>query len=208
MAAYEAVHLEPLVFRLVLDAGQAFRRRAIVGELEDAAQQDRHVLERHPGAPPDLRNHQMAQVGVGAAEVEMELHLDHGSPLLAGGTDRELERPRVGWLLVAVPVRLRHRVAPHQPAGREVGERRVPRALPDPLADPGGVYARIDDEVGDVDVLRTELPGRALRERPQAELRAGEGRVPDAPAEAGGGTGEEDASALARQHEAGCLSAG
>src|SRR5262249_2221767 len=120
----------------------------------------------------------------------------------------ELERPRVGWLLVEVPVRLRHRVGPHQPAGREVGERCVPRALPDPLADPGGVYARIDDEVGDGDVLRTELPGRARRERPQAELRAGEGRVPDAPAEAGGGTGEEDASALARQHEAGCLSAG
>src|SRR5438132_1185064 len=54
----------------------------------------------------------MGQVGIGAAEVEMEFHPDHGSPFLGGGTDLELERPRVSGLLVELPVRVRHRVGP------------------------------------------------------------------------------------------------
>src|SRR5437667_1798337 len=208
MPAYEAAHLEPLVFRLVLDPCQAFRRRAIVGELEDAAQQNRHVLDLDPGASLDLGNHQLAQAGLGAAEVEMKFHLDHRSPFLAGGTDLELEGPGVGGLLVEVPVRIRHGVGPHEPAGSETVERRFPPAFPDPLADPGGVDAGIDDEVSDVNVLRSELPGGALRERSQAEFRAGEGRVPDAPAKARGGAREEDASAPTPHHEASRFSPG
>src|SRR6185437_7219515 len=84
----------------------------------------------------------------------------------------------------------------------------VPLALPDPLANPGGVHPGIDDEVRDVDVPRSELPSGALSERPQAELRAGEGRVSDAAAQARGCAGEQDASAPAREHEAGRLPPG
>src|SRR5262249_35010100 len=134
----------------------------------------------------------------GAAEVEMKFRPDHGSPFLGGGADLELERPGVGGLLVEVPVRVRDRVGPHQPAGREPGERYFPLALTDPLADPGGVRTGVEDEVRPVDVPRSELPSGALSERPQAELRAGEGRVSDAAAQARGGAGEEDASAPAR----------
>src|SRR2546427_827222 len=194
----EAAHLELLVLRLVLDPRKTLRRRAIVGELEDAAQQNGDVLERDPGASLDLRNNQIGQVSVRAAEVEMKFHPDHGSPFLGRGTDLELERPRVSGLLVELPVRVRHRVGPHQPAGSEPCEGGVPLALPDPLANPGGVHPGIDDEVRDVDVPRSELPSGALSERPQAELRAGEGRVSDAAAQARGCAGEEDASAPAR----------
>ena len=59
-----------------------------------------------------------------------------------------------------------------------------------------------------MDVLRAELPGGALCQRPQAELRAREGCVTGTSPEAGGGAGEEDASPPARQHEAGGFSAG
>ena len=38
-------------------------------------------------------------------------------------------------------------------------------ALFDPLAHPGGVDARIDDQMGDVDALRAELACGALRHR-------------------------------------------
>src|SRR5262249_5006281 len=151
-----------------------------------------------PPASLDFGNHQMGEVGVRAAEVEMKFHPHHGSPFLRGGTDLELERPRVGGLLGELPVRLRYRAGPHQAARPPSDERRSPVALTDPLADPRGVRSGIDDEMSDVDVLRSELPSRALSERPQAELRAGEGRVSNAAAQARGCAREEDVSAPAR----------
>src|SRR5688572_10324488 len=77
MSAYEAVHLEPLVFRLVLDADQAFCWRTIIRQLEDPAQQDRHVLELDPSALLDCRKHEVAQIGIRAPEVEVEFYRDH-----------------------------------------------------------------------------------------------------------------------------------
>src|SRR5208337_5560586 len=74
----EAGRLQPLVLRLVLDPRQALRRRAIVGHLENAAQQHRHVLELHARALFDFRNYEVAEIGVGAAEVEVKFYLDHG----------------------------------------------------------------------------------------------------------------------------------
>ena len=44
----------------------------------------------------------------------------------------------------------------------------------------------------DMDALRAELAGRALRHRAQAEFGAGEGGVADAAAQAGSGAGKED----------------
>src|SRR5208282_1764872 len=78
MPAYEAGHLQSFVLGLVLDAGQALRRRAIVGHLEDTAQQYRHVFELHSRALFDFRNNKMAQIGIGTAEVEVKFYLGHG----------------------------------------------------------------------------------------------------------------------------------
>ena len=52
MTPDETLQLQSLVFEPVLDAGHLLRRRTIVGQLEDAAEQDRHVFEF--GAGPRL----------------------------------------------------------------------------------------------------------------------------------------------------------
>src|SRR5208282_468458 len=63
---------------LVPDAGEALRRRAVAGQLVDAAQQYWDVFELRPGPLLDFRDQQMRQIGVGAAEIEMKLDLGHG----------------------------------------------------------------------------------------------------------------------------------
>src|SRR5437868_9831950 len=73
----EALPLERFILRLVLDALQAFRGRAIVGQLEDAAQQHRHVGEFRADALLDPGNDPVRQVGIRAAEIEMEFHVRH-----------------------------------------------------------------------------------------------------------------------------------
>jgi len=55
----------------------ALRQRAIVGQLEHAAKQDRHIFESSAGALLDFWNYEMAEIGVRAAEVEMEFNFDH-----------------------------------------------------------------------------------------------------------------------------------
>src|SRR5262249_56226034 len=77
MAPYEAPHLQLLVLGLVADPREALGRRAVVRELEDAAEKDRDVLEPDTRAPFELRQDEMAQVGVRATEVEMELRVHH-----------------------------------------------------------------------------------------------------------------------------------
>ena len=77
VAPDEAPPLQLLVLRLVLDALQALSGRAIVGQFEDAAQQHRHVLEFRAGALRDRGNHQMREIGVRAAEIEVKFHLGH-----------------------------------------------------------------------------------------------------------------------------------
>ena len=69
----EALGFQRVEFALVLDAGERFGGRLVVGGLEDAAEQDRHILELHPGALFDRRNRFVAEEGVGAAEIEQEL---------------------------------------------------------------------------------------------------------------------------------------
>jgi hypothetical protein len=70
----------------------------------------------------------------------------------------------------------------------------------DPFPHPGGIDAGVDDEVGDVDVLRRELAGHRLGERAQPGLGRRESRIALAPAQRGGGAGEEDRAAAVRQH--------
>ena len=59
-----------------------------------------------------------------------------------------------------------------------------------------------------MDVLRPELARHALRDGAQAEFGAGERRIADAAAHAGGGAGEEDGALAARQHQPRRLAAG
>ena len=73
----EALGLQLFVFRLVLDARQTLRRRAVAGEFEHPAQQDGNILEHRARPPLDLRNHQMAEVSIRAAEIEVEFNLGH-----------------------------------------------------------------------------------------------------------------------------------
>jgi hypothetical protein len=58
---------------LVLDPGERFGRRLVVGGLEDAAEQDRDVFEFYAGALFDRGDGLVAEEGVGAAEIEQEL---------------------------------------------------------------------------------------------------------------------------------------
>src|ERR1700730_12651113 len=119
------------------------------------------------------------------------------SPFFCKGSDLALERPSVAGLLIDLPIGLGDRGRPHQPARIEIGERRLAFPLLDPLAHPRGVDAGVYNQMGDVDVLWTELARRTLRHRPQAELGAGEGGIADPAAHAGGRPGEKDVPAAA-----------
>src|SRR5262249_58138853 len=85
MAQDEALHLQPLVLGLVPDPREALGRRAVVRELEDAAEKDRDVLEADTRAPLELREDEMAQVCVRAAEVEVKLGVHHAHHVSAKG---------------------------------------------------------------------------------------------------------------------------
>ncbi len=57
MAADEALGLHRHVVGLVSDALEIIGGRAVAGELVDAAEQRRHIIEFGRGAPLDVRNH-------------------------------------------------------------------------------------------------------------------------------------------------------
>src|SRR5690606_41019933 len=68
------------------------------------------------------------------------------------------------------------------------------------VADEGGIDRTIDDGVGDMDALRTQLTGHALGQCTQCEFGTGEGAETAATAQRGGGAGEDDGATPARQH--------
>src|SRR6202035_5760935 len=69
----ETLGLDRVKLALVLDAGQRFGGRSVVGGLEDAAEQHRHIVELHAGPLFDRRDRLMAEESIGAAEIEQEL---------------------------------------------------------------------------------------------------------------------------------------
>src|SRR5258707_14119952 len=69
----EALGFQRMKLALVLDSGQRLGRRLVVGGLEDAAEQDRHIVEFGAGALRDRRNRLVTEKRVGAAEIEHEL---------------------------------------------------------------------------------------------------------------------------------------
>src|SRR5450755_4152430 len=111
-------------------------------------------------------------------------------PLLAKGPYFQLERPGAAWLLIELPVGFRNRRRRHQEIGVIEGTR--PQRLQPPLTHPFGVDAGVDDEMGNVDVLRAKLARGRLGDGPQAKFGTGEGRIAGSAAQARGRTGEED----------------
>src|SRR5258708_30582927 len=87
-------------------------------------------------------------------------------PLLAEGAYLQFGRPGAARLLIEQPVGFCDRRRRHQEIG--IVECTRPDRLDPPLAHPFGIDAGVDDEMGNVDVLRSQLAGR-----PQAELCAG-----------------------------------
>src|SRR4029077_10538684 len=77
------------------------------------------------------------------------------SPLLAERADFQFERPGALRLLIEQPVVFRDGRRRHQKSG--FVQRIRPERLDPPLAHPFGVDAGIDDEMGDMDALRTQL---------------------------------------------------
>src|SRR5450631_1911085 len=127
-------------------------------------------------------------------------------PLLAKGPYFQLERPGAAWLLIELPVGFRNRRRRHQEIGVIEGTR--PQRLQPPLTHPFGVDAGVDDEMGNVDVLRAKLARGRLGDGPQAKLGTGEGRIAGSAAQARGCAGEEDIALAAGQHQAGGFAAG
>ena len=56
----ETGRLEALIFRLVLDAGEALRGGPVAGQFEDPAQEHRHVREFRADPLFDLRYHPLS----------------------------------------------------------------------------------------------------------------------------------------------------
>ena len=90
----------------------------------------------------------------------------------------------------------------HQLIGFEIGQRLLAAARLDALAHERRVDAGVDDEMRDVDVLRSQFARHALRHGAQAELGAGEGGIADAAAQARRRAREQDRALAMRQHEA------
>ena len=114
------------------------------------------------------------------------------------------ESPGIARLLVQLPIGLGDRCRPHQSIGIKIIERFLAFALADAFADPSGIDAGIDDEMGDMDVLGAEFPSG----RPQAEFCAGKGDIAAAAAQAGCGTREKYIAASMGQHQMGRLAPG
>jgi hypothetical protein len=64
------------------------------------------------------------------------------------------------------------------------------------------VDGTVDDDVADVDPLRTVFLGHRLGERPQARLGGIEGAIAGPAAQRGAGAGEQDGTSLLRDHVA------
>jgi acyl-CoA dehydrogenase len=97
---------------------------------------------------------------------------------------------------------LRDRSRIHQLVGLEILQRLGAAALFNAVADKRSVNARIDDQMRDVDILRTELASHALRDRAKSELGARKCCIANAATHTCGGAGEEDAAFAVRQHQA------
>src|SRR5262249_51060938 len=119
-----------------------------------------------------------------------------------------LEHPGAARLLIDLPIRLGNGCRRHQAVWIEVIENGLSFALPNTLAYPRSVHARIDDQMGDVDVLWPQFTGCGLRHRAQAEFGACKRCVTRPTAKASRRSSKEDAASAVWQHAACRLAAG
>jgi hypothetical protein len=77
--AQEALGLDSVVFRLVLDPAEGLGWRQIAGCLVDATEQNRHVVELNARALFDPRQRNLGKVGVGTSEIEVEFDVKRSS---------------------------------------------------------------------------------------------------------------------------------
>jgi ABC-type glycerol-3-phosphate transport system permease component len=66
-------------YQTVLDTGELFHRRFIVGELEDTAQQNRNIVASNTGTGANLRHHPMRAIAVRTGKIEMEFKFGHAA---------------------------------------------------------------------------------------------------------------------------------
>src|SRR5579862_9238825 len=99
------------------------------------------------------------------------------SPFLPKRANLLLKGPCVGWLLIQLPVRVRHRLGSHQAARRKTFQRSGAFLLADPIAYPLRIDSGINDQMRDVNVFWSELARCALRDCAKAELGTGESGI-------------------------------
>src|SRR3981189_1680011 len=94
-------------------------------------------------------------------------------PFLAERANFQLKGPGAARLLVELPIGRGDRRRRHQQV--RIVERFLAPELFAAFAHPGGIYAGIDDQMGDMDVLWPEFTRHRLRHRAKPEFRAGKG---------------------------------
>ncbi|KAF5292566.1 hypothetical protein FQR65_LT20262 [Abscondita terminalis] len=206
MPLHEALQLLVFIGTLERNAGIGFGGRAVVGQLEQPAQQHGLVAEAGAAARLDGRDDLVAQVGIGAAEVEQEMDVGGqkwpGLPGLHPGTQFGFVRPGIARLHVDLPVQVGD-----VPGVDDAGHLTCGIALGEVFADEFGIDGAIDHGVGHMDAAWPQFACHALGECAQTVLGAREGRKALAAAQAGGGAREQDGAAPARQHGLGRLAA-
>ena len=86
--AQEARGFPGLVFGFVAHAGELLHGRAVVGELEYAAEENREVVEARAGAGLDCRNHLVRVITIGAGEIEVVFKFHVQAPAQAPSSVR------------------------------------------------------------------------------------------------------------------------
>ena len=79
MAPQEALGLQRVVFRLVLDPAERLGRGQVAGRFVNATEQDRDVFELDARSLLDSRQRNLGQVGVGTSEIEVEFDVKRSS---------------------------------------------------------------------------------------------------------------------------------
>ena len=75
MARNEALHFQCLVFFLVFDFGKLLHGGAIVGSLENPAQQHREISDLCARPFFDTRNQAVTKIGVRASKIIVEFNM-------------------------------------------------------------------------------------------------------------------------------------
>src|SRR6516225_6534552 len=127
-------------------------------------------------------------------------------PPLAVGPQIELVRPAVSRLVVQCPVGFSNGARLDQAVRRKLGHYSGGGA--EAPADRLAVDRAVDDQMGDVNILRCKLARHGLCHRAQTELRRRKRGEAGAAAHAGGGAGKQDRATGAWHHVARCFAAG